>query len=178
MEVVKAPDPRLRVQTKPVKKISPALLKTLKEMVKLTKTFKDPEGVGLAATQVGLKERFFVAKNLPAARQGGEFMMVINPKILSLSKRTKTYFEGCLSTPNVWGQVKRHTGLRISYLDLAGKPIIKSLKGVLAWIFQHEIDHLNGILFQDRVLEQKGKFYRFTGKDKTGKDIFEEIILP
>lgn len=178
MEIVKAPDPRLRIQTKPVKKISAALLKTLKEMVKLTKTFQDPEGVGLAATQIGLKERFFVAKNLPAARQDGEeFIMVINPKILSFSKRTKTYFEGCLSTPNIWGQVKRHLQIKISYLDKDGKSKTYVLKGVLAWIFQHEIDHLDGILFQDRVLQQRGKFYKFTGKDKTGKDTFEEIIL-
>lgn len=172
MEVVHAPDPKLRIQTKPVKKITPALLDTLKQMIKLTKTFKDPEGVGLAATQVGLKERYFVAKNQE------EFMVVINPKILFLSKRTKTYFEGCLSTPSVWGEVKRHTSLKVSFLDKSGKTVTKSLSGVLAWIFQHEVDHLDGILFQDRVLQQKGKFYKFTGKDKTDRDIFEEIALP
>ena len=171
MQVVKAPDAKLRVQTKPVKKISPALLQTLKEMVKLTKTFKEPEGVGLASTQVGLDQRFFVAKN------GPKFMMVVNPKIISTSKRTKKYFEGCLSTPNIWGEVKRHTIIKVSYQDQEGKIITQSLKGVLAWIFQHEIDHLEGILFQDRVLEQKGKFYKYTGKDKTGTDTFEEVTL-
>lgn len=172
MEVVKAPDSRLRVQTKPIKKVAPAVLETLKQMVKLTKTFKDPEGVGLAATQVGLKDRFFVAKT------GDEFIYVINPKITSFSKKTKTYFEGCLSTPNIWGEVKRHTSIKVSYLNQKGENISKSLSGVLAWIFQHEVDHLDGILFQDRVLEQKGKFYKFTGKDRTEKDIFEEITLP
>ena len=171
MQVVKAPDPRLRVKTKPVKKINPALLGTLKEMVKLTKTFKDPEGVGLAATQVGLEERFFVAKN------GTKFISVVNPKILSMGKRTKTYFEGCLSTPNIWGEVKRHTQIKVSYQDQTGKAVTTPLKGVLAWIFQHEIDHLDSILFQDRVLEQKGKFYKYTGKDKTGTDTFDEITL-
>lgn len=178
MEVVKAPDPRLRIQTKPVKKFGPALIKTLKQMVKLTKTFKDPEGVGLASTQVGLEEAFFVAKNLPAGRHGRtKFMMVINPKIISSGKRTKIYFEGCLSTPNIWGEVKRHIQIKVSYQDPMGKQIITPLKGVLAWIFQHEIDHLNGVLFQDRVLEQKGKFYKYTGKDKTGTDMFEEITI-
>lgn len=175
MEVVKAPNPKLRVKTKEVKKINPTLLQTLKQMIKLTKTFKDPEGVGLAATQVGLTERFFVAKT---NKDNDKFMMVINPKILSLGKKTKKYFEGCLSTPDVWGEVKRHLSIKVSYLDEKGQPITKSLTGVLAWIFQHEVDHLDGILFQDRVLQQKGKFYRFTGKDKTDKDIFEEIALP
>ncbi len=171
MQIVIAPDPRLRVQTKRVKKINSALLKTLKEMIKLTKTFNDPEGVGLASTQVGLNESFFVVKH------DKNFVSVINPKILSTGKRTKKYFEGCLSAPNVWGEVKRYTNIKISYQNETGKMITKALKGVLAWIFQHEIDHLNGVLFQDRVLEQKGKFYKFTGKDKTGMDNFEEITI-
>lgn len=171
MELVKAPDPRLRFQTKPIKKINQSLKDTLKEMVKLTKTFKDPEGVGLAATQVGLEESFFVAKD------GKKFVYIINPKLLSYGKRTKKYFEGCLSIPHMWGEVKRYTGIKVSYLDIDGKNITVSLTGVLAWIFQHEIDHLNGVLFADRVLEQKGKFYKFTGKDKTGTDNFEEVSL-
>lgn len=171
MIVVKAPDAKLRIKTKPVKKINQALLGTLKEMIKLTQTFKDPEGVGLAATQVGLEERYFVAKN------DTKFMIVINPKIISFGKRTKKYFEGCLSTPNIWGEVKRHTNIKVSYQNETGKMLNTPLKGVLAWIFQHEIDHLDGILFQDRVLEQKGKFYKFTGKDKTGTDNFEEVTL-
>lgn len=178
MKVVIAPDPKLRIQTKQVKKINSGLLQTLKEMIKLTKTFNDPEGVGLASTQVGLKEAFFVAKNSPADRHGEDkFLSVINPKILSTGKKTKKYFEGCLSTPNIWGEVKRYLQIKVSYQDPMGKQIISPLKGILAWIFQHEIDHLNGILFQDRGLQQKGKFYKFTGKDKTGADTFEEIII-
>lgn len=171
MQVVKAPDPKLRIQTKSVKKISPGLIQTLKEMIKLTKSFKDPEGVGLASTQIGLEERFFVAKN------GQKFISVINPKILSQGKRTKKYFEGCLSIPGTWGEVKRYTNIKVSYQDEVGKTVTRALKGVLAWIFQHELDHLNGILFTQKVLQQGGKFYKYTGKDKTGSDMFEEIIL-
>ncbi len=169
--LVKAPDPRLRIKTKTIKKFLPSLEKTLKEMIKLTKTFKDPEGVGLASTQVGFDGRFFVAKN------GERFLAIINPKILFYSKKTKTYFEGCLSTPTIWGDVKRHTQIKVSFQDKSGKEFTERLSGVLAWIFQHEVDHLDGILFQDRVLEQKGKFYKFTGTDKTGTDNFEEITL-
>lgn len=171
LSVVKAPDPKLRVKTRPVRKINPALKNTLKEMIKLTKTFRDPEGVGLAATQVGLAESFFVAKN------GQKFISVVNPKILSTGKRTKKYFEGCLSVPNMWGEVKRATNIKVSYLDSQGKTVTVPLKGILAWIFQHEVDHLNGILFSDRVLEQKGKFYKYTGKDKAGSDVFREITI-
>ena len=184
MQVVKAPDSKLRVVTKNVKKINPALLSILKDMVKLTKTFKDPEGVGLASTQVGLTERYFVAKHIPLGKDRKdlkgdyEFIKVINPKMISLSKKTKTYFEGCLSTPDIWGEVKRHLSIKVSYMDELGNQFTKTLTGVSAWIFQHEIDHLDGILFQDRVLQQKGQFFRFTGKDRAGKDNFEEINLP
>lgn len=171
MQVVQAPDKKLRVQTKPIKKINPTLLNTLRQMVKLTKTFKNPEGVGLASTQVGLEESFFVAKD------GERFIKVINPKAISFSKKTKTYFEGCLSVKDMWGEVKRHLSIKVSYQDESGKTINKTLRGVLAWIFQHEIDHLNGILFSDRVLQQKGRFYKYTGKDKTGTDLFEEVSL-
>ena len=171
MQVVKAPNPALRVQTKQVKKITPGLKTTLKEMIKLTKTFKDPEGVGLASTQVSLNEAFFVVKDKE------KFISAINPEVISASKKTKLYFEGCLSTPNIWGEVKRHIGIKVSFMDETGKLQTKALKGILAWIFQHEIDHINGIIFQDRVLEQKGKFYKFTGKDKTGTDTFEEMTI-
>lgn len=171
LELVKAPSPKLRVKTRPVKKINQALINTLKQMIKLTKTFKEPEGVGLASTQVGLMERFFVAKGKE------KFISVINPEITSFGKISKKYFEGCLSTPNLWGEVKRYTQIKVSYLDEEGKTVSRSLRGILAWIFQHEIDHLNGILFQDQVLKQKGKFYKFTGQDKTGTDTFEEVTI-
>ncbi len=178
MQVVKAPDSRLRVKTKQVKKINPALLSTLKEMTKLTLTFKDPEGVGLASTQVGLEESFFVAKNEQSSSlSGAKFLSVTNHKTISKQKKTIKFFEGCLSIPNMWGEVRRHTAIKVSYQDESGKMIVKPLKGLLAHIFQHEIDHLNGILFSDRVLEQKGKFYKYTGKDKTGADTFEEISI-
>ncbi len=171
MQIVIAPDSRLRIQTKKVKKINSALQEILKQMIKLTKTFQDPEGVGLASTQVGLEESFFVAKD------GQKFMSIVNPKILSLGKKTKKYFEGCLSIPGVWGEVKRHLNIKVSYQDENGKTITKSLTGVLAWIFQHEVDHLNGILFTQKVLEQKGKFYKYTGKDRAGSDTYEEISI-
>ncbi|OGE15101.1 peptide deformylase [Candidatus Daviesbacteria bacterium RIFCSPLOWO2_01_FULL_37_10] len=171
MEIIKAPNEVLRAQTKPVKKITPGYLKTVKEMITLTKTFKDPEGVGLASTQVGRSERFFVAKSEKS------FYSAFNPQIISLGKRTKVYLEGCLSIPDYYGEVRRNLLVRVSYQNEAGKAVLKTLKGIDAWIFQHETDHLNGILFPDRVLQQKGKFYKCVGKDETGTDIFEEVVL-
>lgn len=182
MIVVKAPDNKLRTKTKPVKKISRGLIHTISEMIKITKTFEDPEGVGLASTQVGLEERFFIGK---IGRQGVKkeddekvpFETFINPEILSWGKKTKSYFEGCLSIPDFYGEVNRFLAIEVRYKNDKGGTITKKLEGVDAWIFQHEVDHLDGILFPDRVLEQKGRFFKFTGKDKAGADMFEEVTV-
>jgi peptide deformylase len=172
MQVIKAPDARLRAQTKPVKKITPGLLQTIKEMVKLTRTFLDPEGVGLAATQIGLVEQFFVAK-----QKDNSFKTFFNPQIHSSSKATKLFFEGCLSIPDYYGEISRPIAVTVSYLDKNGKEVKERLTGLNAWIFQHEWDHLNGKLFMDHVLEQKAKLYKVVGKDKAGAEVFEEVNL-
>lgn len=170
--VVTAPDTRLRVKTKPVKKFGNGLGQIIKDMVKTTLAFKDPEGVGLASTQIGTDEKYFVGMI-----GGKKLKAFINPEITWMSKRFKTYFEGCLSIPTIWGQTKRSIHIKVSYQDLQGQRHIETLKGVDAWIFQHEVDHLNGHLFVDRVLEQKGKFYKFVGKDKHGEDQFEQVTI-
>lgn len=171
MQVVKAPNPVLRVKTKLVKKITPELLKTVQEMIKITKAFTDPEGVGLASTQIGRSERFFIAKS------GEDFIACFNPKILNSSKKTKVFFEGCLSIPDYYGYTERPIGVTVEYMDEKGQKITKKLRGISAWIFQHEMDHLDGVLFMDHVLTQKGKIFKSTGRDKTGAEVFEEVKL-
>lgn len=171
MNIIKAPDARLRTKTKYVKKITPELLKLSSEMIKFAKSFTDPEGVGLSTNQIGRNERFFVAKIEE------EFVPFFNPEIHTFSPKTKVYFEGCLSVPDYYGETKRPISVKVSYLAHTGEKITKTLRGIASWIFQHEVDHMNGVLFMDRVLEQKGKVFKFTGKDKTGADVFEEIKI-
>ena len=67
--------------------------------------------------------------------------------------------------------------MAVSYQNEKGEKISKTLRGVASWIFQHEVDHMNGILFMDRVLESKGKVFKFIGKDKTGSDVFEQVKI-
>lgn len=173
MEVVLVPDNRLRMKTKPVKKITPALMQTLKKMVDLTKSFQDPEGVGLASTQIGENEQYFVAK---LSKNGG-FKKFINPKILKFSTKTKVYLEGCLSLPLYWGEVSRSLSVTLSYIDEGGNKRQENFRSLLAWIIQHECDHLEGKLFVDRVLEQKGRLFKVVGRDPTGAEKFAEIKL-
>lgn len=170
--LVIAPDNRLRVKTKLVKNISPELLKETQKMIKLTKTFVDPEGVGLASTQIGNIGQYFVAK-----LDDGTFKAFFNPKISKTSKKTKVRFEGCLSIPNYYGEVDRYLWVKVEYLDEKGQKQIEKLTGILAWIFQHECDHLRGKLFMDHVMENQSKLFKVVGKDKTGSDIFEQVPI-
>jgi len=171
MEILVAPHPKLRVKTKPVKKITPEIIGIARKMIKLTETFTDPEGVGLSANQIGREDKFFIAKLFK------KFLMIFNPQITSFSKTKKIFFEACLSVPNFYGEVERPTAINIQYQDEKGQTVKKPLKGIAAWIFQHEMDHLNGILFVDRVLEQKRRMFKVVGKDRTGTEIFEEVKL-
>jgi len=172
MEVVIAPNNKLRVQTKPVKAVTPALKKLVEEMIKLTESYTDPQGVGLASTQIGRDEQLFVA-----LQKDKNFKAYLNPKIISYSKKKKLMLEGCLSIPNYWGKIERPIAVTVSYLDIDGNQIKERLTGLAAHIFQHEVDHLKGKLFMDIVMEQRAQLYKIVGKDKYGEDIWEAVPL-
>lgn len=171
MKVITAPNPILRTKTKPVKKITPELVKVAKEMIKITTGFKDPEGAGLSANQIGRSESFFIAK------VGKNFAICINPKVLTSSKKEKVFFEGCFSVPDYYSDIKRPATVKVSYQNENGETVTKTLTGFSSLVFQHELDHLNGILFIDRALQQKSKIYKYKGKDKAERDVYEEIVL-
>ncbi len=172
MEVIIAPNQKLRAKTKPVKTVTDHHRQIIAQMIKLTKTFTDPEGVGLASTQIGLDEQFFVAK-----QQDGTFKAFFNPRIFTRSKKEKKMFEGCLSIPNFWGKITRPTAVTVSYLDINNNQVKERLTGLNAHIFQHETDHLTGRLFMDIVMEQKGNLYKVVGRDRAGAEIFEAVPL-
>ncbi|OGE30407.1 peptide deformylase [Candidatus Daviesbacteria bacterium RIFCSPHIGHO2_01_FULL_44_29] len=178
-KIVKAPNNILRSQAKLVKKVTPALMKVISEMIETAKSFTDPEGVGLAATQIGKDEQFFIAKleNHPHLLGQTGFVPVFNPTIIWFSKRYKVSLEGCLSIPDYYGEVARPIMVKVIYMNSNGQTVKETLRGVNAMIFQHEYDHLHGRLFIDYVLSQKSRLFKVTGKDKTGADIFEEVAL-
>ena len=133
------------------------------------------EGVGLAANQVDLPYRLFVAnpEGDPDAKElEGVF---INP-VISGGRGLDTDEEGCLSIPGIRAPVTRNTTIKIQGYDLNGNDISGEVEGFLARVIQHETDHVNGILFTHRVLEQKGTFYQ-SARDKNGKEVLEEIEL-
>jgi peptide deformylase len=144
VEIVHWPNPVLSRGTKPVERIDDDFKDTVERMKRL---MVDLRGVGLAAPQVGIASRFMIV--CPAG-EIEDARVVVNPEILS-SEGTEDMEEGCLSFPGVYGIVRRATKIHVRYrdLDLAEKDLV--LEGFVARIFQHEFDHLNGVVFVDRM---------------------------
>lgn len=139
----KSPDQVLREKALEVKDITPQILALLDDM---TATMYDAEGVGLAAPQVGISKRIVVID----VQDDFGLLKLINPQIISNSG-IETAVEGCLSFPGIAGEVDRAETVTVKALDEAGNPMEICASGLLARAFQHEIDHLDGILFVDRV---------------------------
>jgi len=144
LTILTNPNPILREVSKPVDPaeiLRPEFQRFLDEMIE---TMKEG-GVGLAAPQVGVAKRFIIVKT----KTGPEAF--INPKIFSASIRKINSEEGCLSVPGVWGIVKRHSKVKVKALNRRGEKVLIKASGLESIIFQHEIDHLDGILFIDKV---------------------------
>lgn len=165
-KIVRSGDPILRKISKPVIKIDQKVLDIIKDLKDTLAVQKDPEGVGLAAPQIGKNLRIFAVKYNKFER------IVINPEIikqvkteLKLEKEVKNeILEGCLSLPNYYSSLQRSQNITIKYLNEKGEPVTENFRGFHAQIVSHEIDHLNGIMFLDRLLEQKKPLYKLTGE--------------
>ena len=160
-KIVQATDPQLRMLSKSVKKVDKKTQKIARDLVDTLVAQKDPEGVGLAASQIGIKMRMF------AMEYKGGYKVIINPKILYISKIVKPkkqkengVMEGCLSIPNYYGPIKRASRLKLKYIDVEGKEKLEDFQYFPAQIVQHEMDHLDGVLFIDKLLEQKKSLYK------------------
>ncbi|HAM39682.1 MAG: peptide deformylase [Elusimicrobia bacterium RIFOXYC2_FULL_34_12] len=145
MQIKKYPEEILRKKTDEITKINGDILKLAKDMLETMYFFS---GVGLAANQVGISKSIFVSDIKPEGKKNP--IIVINPRITS-SKGGVYSEEGCLSLPGIAAEVKRSKTIRLLGLNTAGKEIDLEVEGLLARIFQHEIDHLNGNVFIDRI---------------------------
>jgi peptide deformylase len=146
LNIIRYPHPTLRYRSKTIQRVDADLKSLVAEMFEL---MYDHNGVGLAANQVDLPLRVFVAN--PTGKRGeGEELVCINPE-LNLPKGNESDREGCLSLPEISGEVKRAAKVKLNAYDLSGNLIQRDLDGFLARIVQHEIDHLNGLFFFDRM---------------------------
>lgn len=145
------PDPLLREVSKPVERIDDAMRQFARDMLD---TMYDAPGIGLAAIQVGEPLRMLV---IDLAKEGEEPAprVVINPEVLARSDDRSVYEEGCLSIPDYYAEVERPAKVRVKYLDEHGKEQEVEADGLLATCLQHEIDHLDGVLFIDYISKLK-----------------------
>ena len=153
-KIVTLPEPVLRRKAHAVNKFDKNLQTLIDDMVE---TMREAPGVGLAAPQIGLSERLIVVEYFEHEEDEEvedapkKVWAVINPEIVKASEEKRFGVEGCLSIPNMVGEVERHAAIQVKGLNRHGKPMKIKAEGWLARIFQHEIDHLNGVLFTDRA---------------------------
>ena len=153
LEIIKYPDPFLKTKAKPVLRIDEEIKRLISDMID---TMYFAKGIGLAATQVGLNKRIAVL-DVPEGenyRKGKNLIAVINPEITAHEGEVK-YEEGCLSVPGFTAEVKRFAKVTVRGLDRAGDYMEIKAEGLFAIALQHEIDHLNGLLFIDRLSKIK-----------------------
>lgn len=142
LEIKKYPDPVLRNKAEEVKEITPEIRKFIEELVF---TMGNDKGVGLAATQVGLLKRIIVFET------GEGVTALINPKIIKKGKKKFIDIEGCLSFPDLWIKLKRAERIEVEAQDISGRKIQMAASMMVSRVLQHELDHLDGILFIDKI---------------------------
>lgn len=152
LKVVKGENqPILRTICKPVDKFDEDLGNLAKEMIE---TMNDPKapGIGIAAPQVGVDARMFVV-TLGIERKREKVYVMVNPKLVWASEEVGLAEEGCLSLPGEYGNVLRPVDIEVEYMDLKGKEMSTKLSGLDARVFLHELDHLDGVLFIDKLVD-------------------------
>jgi peptide deformylase len=174
--IVTVPDPVLRKVAKPVKEVDRRLQEIISDMTSALLAAKDPEGVGLAAPQIGVPLRMFLIR--PDLKKPPQ--LFINPEITNYSQRQQApdtkhgVYEGCLSIPHHYSPIKRAMSVTVKYQDIENGALVtktNNFSNFPAHIIQHEMDHLNGVLFIDHTLSQNSKLYLIKGQ------VWEEIDL-
>ncbi len=145
------PDPILRQVSKPIETVDSEVQKLADDMLE---TMYDAPGIGLAAIQIGVARRMLV---LDVSKEGEDKkpLVFINPDVVSASDTRSVYEEGCLSIPDYYAEVERPATITVKHLDRDGKEHLTEADGLLATCLQHEIDHLNGVLFIDHISKLK-----------------------
>jgi peptide deformylase len=168
LDIIVAPDPRLKKKALPVDAVDKSIAKLMADMLD---TMYDAPGVGLAAPQVGILSRVIVVDPAPG-EEASQPLKMANPEILWSSDKTKEYEEGCLSLPEEYDRVHRPDRITVRYLDGENEQQELDAEAFLAVVIQHEIDHLDGVLFVDHISSLKRGIIlrRLTKIKKLGKN--------
>ncbi len=165
-KILDCTSPVLRKKSRPVGKITKETVQLVHELIETMKHAK-PKGVGLAAPQIGEMVRIIVINF-----EGNNIVMV-NPEIVS-GEGSAVYKEGCLSVPGLWAEVKRHAKVKYRCVNMKGKTVESEAEGMFARVLQHEIDHLDGILFIDYL--QPGQEIELDEEYPLPKDLADRLL--
>lgn len=169
-DIITLPNPHLRQKSKRVGIITPEIQQIVADMKAATINWDESRehevGVALAAVQIDRLYRIVIVRNDYNNKEDREFTVFINPEITKLEGTVEADFEGCLSVPNIYGKVPRHTKVRVKALDLDGREFRVTAEGFLARIFQHEIDHTKGTVFIDHIRDIPEAFFRLATDGK------------
>ncbi len=165
--ILSIPDPKLKLVSEPVTQFDDALQTLIQDMLE---TMYDAPGIGLAAIQIGITKRLLVI-DLAKEEEPKAPMVFANPELIWVSDELSTYEEGCLSIPEYYESVERPAKIKLKYQDEKGKSCEIEADGLLATCLQHEIDHLNGVLFIDYIskLKRSRVITKFTKAAKRGE---------
>jgi peptide deformylase len=176
LPLVIAPDERLKTVSEPIKSVDDGIRKLAADMLD---TMYAERGIGLAAVQVGVLKRMLVADVTWRDEEGpGQQYVLINPEVLESSEEEHVYKEGCLSFPDQFAEVTRPAFVRVRYLDLNGKQQEERFEGLPATCIQHEIDHINGIVFVDHISPLKRDMIIRKLKKMKKQGVFDHVHGP
>lgn len=163
MKIITTPDPRLREPSAKIRKITPEVQETIAAMRKLSRDWEQSHphelSAAMAAPQMGVNQRIIIIRDNLEDKNISTFTAFINPEIIRAEGRTITDYEGCLSVPKIYGLVPRKSKVKVKALTEDGREVRLKATGELARTLQHEIDHLDGILFIDHIKNKRDAFY-------------------
>lgn len=168
--IIALPNAHLRQRSKRIGIVTDDVRQLVQNMIDATVDWEESRphevGVALAAVQIDQPYRIIVVRGDFEDKANKTFNVFINPEIVKLEGEIEEDFEGCLSVSDIYGKVPRYSKVRIRALDINGRPIRVKAEGFLARIFQHEVDHTNGLMFVDHLKDQLDAFYKLTDAGK------------
>jgi peptide deformylase len=179
-DIITLPNSHLRTKSSFVKEIDGNIKKIITDMTDATvswdKSREYEVGVALAAIQIDKPYKIIIIKSDLESKENLTFKAYINPEIIKLYGDIVEEYEGCLSVPDIYGKVPRYNKVRIKAMGLDGKTVMLTVTGFLARIFQHEIEHTEGILFIDKIKDSSEAFYKLNDEGKLEKLDYAKVV--
>lgn len=187
-DIITLPNTHLRQKSQKIPVVTDETRALIDEMTEAALDWEDSRpheiSAALAAVQIDKLERVIIIRSDFDEKDNREFTALINPEIVKYEGEVASDYEGCLSVKDIYGKVPRYTKIRVKALNLAGNPVHFKADGFLARVIQHEIDHINGIVFIDHIKDQQDAFYELDDKGElqpldyntsiAGSDLFDD----